>query len=260
MLGQTNDTDRVVWRQFRRWRDDRAWKTLTDRIRAYAQENNRTILISGNSLAKYVDLQVLGVWGAWTTSNGHIDLSGSQLSDWRSLVQRGRILAGKRVPVTLDRLDAYSVVTLHYEAVPDLFRLRDPARTPTAHLWERAVINEFRVRADGQIEDADELVGYLQGNLHPQLRNPPTFLVNAANPGTLVVHVRGVATLGARLEYRVDGTTKQVIKLPDRDHRNDAHAPEYDQDFRFAIPAGAHRLTLDNTGGDWAFVTWLAFE
>lgn len=415
-IAKTNSSDRALWHQFRQWRDDRVWKTLTDRIRAYAKERNRTVLISANGLAKYVDLQVLGVWGAWTTQAGHIDLRENQLPSWRSLVQRGRILAGKRVPVvlfhdwgfgnppfpwlavppaervawmrtrdaeiyaagaffafpvlgpfgcdaskdgtlpamaqqaafykahrdlylradyvgseslrsttpnlslaawtnsqaiilhvinrnqqpqtnvtvelpldrapasavvvspdfdgerpatcrftdrlcvTLDRLDAYSVVTLRYKNVPDLFRLRDPSRTMTNPRWERASRNEFRVRPDGLIEDADELNGYLQGNLHPHLRNPPTFLVNVAKPGMLVVHVRGVAILGARLEYRVDGETKQVVELPDRDGKNDAHAPEYDKSFRFPIPAGAHRLTLDNTGGDWAYVSWLAFE
>lgn len=25
------------------------------------------------------------------------------------------------------------------------------------------------------------------------------------------------------------------------------------------VPAGQHRLTLDNIGGDWAVVDWLAF-
>lgn len=416
MLGKTNDTDRALWQQFRRWRDDRAWKSLTDRIRVYAKEHNRTIVISGNGLVKYVDLQVLGVWGAWITHDGHIDLRGSQLPHWRSLVQHGRVLAGKRVPVvlfhdwgfgnppfpwlavppadrkawirtrgaeiyaagaffafpvlgpfgcdankdgtlpfmtqqavfyknhrdiylradyvgaeslrsatpnlslaawtnahavllhvinrnpqpqtnvtvelpldhapvsatvispdfdgerpatyrlngglgvTLDRLDAYSVVTLRYETLPTVSHLRDPARTPTTHRWERATLNEFRVLPDGLIEDADELSGFLQGTLHPHLRNPPTFLVNAAKPGTLAAHVRGVATLGARLEFRVDGATKQVVELPDRDGRNDALATEYDQTFHFPFPAGQHRLTLDNTGGDWAYMTWIAFQ
>ena len=86
---------------FREWRDDRAWKALTDRIRAYAKERGRTVLISANGLAKYVDLQVLGIWKKWTTKDGHIELSENQLPYWHSLVERGRALAGKRVPVVL---------------------------------------------------------------------------------------------------------------------------------------------------------------
>ncbi len=90
-----------LWRQFRPWRDDRAWKTLTDRIRAYANEHHREVLISANGLARYVDLQVLGIWKKWNTKDGHIDLSENQLPYWHSLVESGRALAGKRVPVVL---------------------------------------------------------------------------------------------------------------------------------------------------------------
>ena len=61
------------WAQFRSWRDDRAWRWLTDRIRAYAGEKGRTVYISANGIAKYVDLQVLGVWGNWAMRDGHID-------------------------------------------------------------------------------------------------------------------------------------------------------------------------------------------
>jgi len=89
----------ALWWQSRSFRDDRAWKTLTDRIRAYAAEQGRTVYLSGNGLAKYVDLQVLGVWGDFRTKEGHIDLGDSQIPTWRSTVVRGQELAGKRVPV-----------------------------------------------------------------------------------------------------------------------------------------------------------------
>lgn len=91
----------ALWSQFRLWRDDRAWRTLTDRIRAYAKQQGKMVLISANGFAKYVDLQVLGIWGQWLTKDGHIDLSKSQLSNWRSIVQQGYRVVGKRVPVVL---------------------------------------------------------------------------------------------------------------------------------------------------------------
>ena len=50
------------WHAFRDDRDDRAWKWLTDAIRAYAASRGRRVLINANGLARYVDLQVLGVW------------------------------------------------------------------------------------------------------------------------------------------------------------------------------------------------------
>lgn len=53
------------WREFRRQRDDAAWKTLADQIRQYARRQGRTVYLSGNGIARYVDLQVPGVWALW---------------------------------------------------------------------------------------------------------------------------------------------------------------------------------------------------
>jgi hypothetical protein len=350
----------TLWHQFRAWRDDRAWKTLTDRIRAYAKEHNRSVLISANGIAKYVDLQALGVWGQWNTKEGHIDLSEDQLLYWRGLVIRGQDVAGKRVPVvlfhdwgfgevpfpwmaiapserevwmrtrgaeiyaaggffafpvlgpfncdagkdgtlpeiarqtafyqahrdlylrsryvgsealrsstknlslaawwsdsprglvlhvinrnvtggklepqenvtielpvsaapekvavispdwggetaatcraagaklqvTLPRLEAYAVAMLQYPGAVDLARLKDPARTVPNSAWARPTRNEFTVLPDGRVEHADELGGCIQGMLHTQMRNPPTFVVNALSEGKLSMKVRAVAKIG----------------------------------------------------------------
>ncbi len=412
------------WAQFRTWRDDRAWRWLTDRIRAYAGEKGRTVYISANGIAKYVDLQVLGVWGDWAMHDGHIDLSESQLSTWRSTVKQGRGTAGRRVPVvlfhdwgfgdppfpflaappsdreiwmrvrgaeiyaagaffafpvlgpfgcdaqrdgtlhviqqqaafyqrhrdlylrgryagsdalasdapnltlaawqldepsslllhvinrnadggelrrmqdvtirvpigelpekvsvvspdwdgtrsascglvgdhlevTLPDLDAYSVVILEFAKAPDVSRLRDPMRIVPVMRWSRPARSAFQVQADGIVEHGAELNGYLQGMLHTHLRNPPTFLVDATAKGELRVKVRAVATLGAKLQYSVDGKVEQTVDLPDLDHKNDGGAREYDKVFSFRIPPGRRRLTLENVGGDWMTVSWFEWE
>ena len=414
-----------AWRQFRAWRDACAWKELTDRIRAYARAQGRRVWISANGLAPLVDLQVLGVWGRWSVEDGQIDLSESQLSQWRGLVTQGHELAGRRVPVvlfhdwgmgdppfpwlavspaqrelwmrtraaeihaagaffafpvlgpfgchagrdgtlpliarqtafyrahrdiylhgrflgsdsvhansdrlsvavwagdtsktlqvhvinraaqdgqlqrrrdlavdlpinrtpdggasavspdrdgarpvrtevqgdrlrvTLDELDAYAVVELRFGQAVDLARLTDPLRTTPLPRWERPTVNEFHVRADGLIGHSADLNGILQGRLHTHLRNPPTFVVNARAPATLAVRVRAVAATGARLMALVDGRAASETDLPDRDGKNDTDAAEYDREIAVAIPAGLHRITLDNTGPDWLVMRWLEFR
>ncbi|MDX9982214.1 MAG: hypothetical protein RBU25_19495, partial [Lentisphaeria bacterium] len=385
-----------LWGEFRHWRDDRAWKTLTDRIRAHAAEQGRTVLISANGLAPYVDLQVLGVWGNWALDQGHIDLRRNEIQTWRASVVRGHQLAGRRVPVVLfhdwgfgdppfpwlaaapserdiwmrtrgaeiyaagaffafpvlgpfgcdahrdgtlgtiarqtafyqthrdlytgsrwvgcegldlgDRpvslaawwhedtrslvvhivnrdvregvlhpvpgpvelrlpvatlpeqvalvspdftgrtpvearrtengialalpgLEAYSVALLRFASQPDLRRLTDPVRLRPARNWARPATADFRVRADGGIEQGEKLEGYLQGRLHTHLRNPPVFTLNAAAAGELRVQVKAVATTGAQLSVRLDDRDATVIDLPDRDGKNDGNAREYDQTF-----------------------------
>lgn len=413
-----------AWGGFRAWRDGRAWQTLTDRIRAYARERGRTVLISANGLAPLVDLQVLGVWGQWAAKDGRIDLADEQLSHWRGVVRQGHEKAGRRVPVvlfhdwgmgdppfpwlavppdqrelwmrtrgaeihaagaffafpvlgpfgcdaerdgtlpaiahltsfyrahrdlylrgrylgseslrgntdrlslavwagsspdslalhvvnraardgrldprravsvdvpvaglpagaravspdwdgavpvacaregdrlrvTFDRLDAYAVALLRFDAPPDTSRLADPVRTRPIARWERSSVQEFRVRADGSIANGDELNAYVQGRLHTHLRAPPTFAVHARAPATLVLRVRAVSSAGARLVVRVDDGAEGTADLPDRDGRNDAGAAEYEQDFEFPIPAGVHRVTVDNDGADWLALSRIEFR
>lgn len=411
------------WQQFRPWRDDRAWKSITDRIRAYASQTNRQVFLSANGLVRYVDLQVMGVWNQWLLKDGQIDLTTDQLPVWRGLVTQGRELAGKRMPVvlfqdwgfgnppypwvavppsqreiwlrtraaeiyaagaffafpvlamgcdaeqdytlatmaqqtafyqryrdlylhgrylgtrslqtdapllslaawttdtphaivlhvinrsetngtlehrqqitveapldrvpdqawvvspdwegdrpvtcvmqgsllrvTLTNLDAYAVIWLQYSNGVSTSRLKDAQRVLPLAAWSRAVRNEFMVRTDGSIEHAADLNGFLQGQLHPDLRNPPTFLVNAPQPATLAVHVSAVSSAGARLVYQVDGQVMRSVELPDKDGLNDSNATEYDLVVNLGIPAGAHRLTVDNSGADWLVMTWLEFQ
>jgi len=96
--------------------------------------------------------------------------------------------------------------------------------------------------------------------LHQHLRNPPTFLVHAVEPGRLLVKVRAVAIGGAKLVWSVDGQLQKTVDLPDRDRQNDGSAAEYDQVVELPIPAGRHRLTLDNQGADWLTISWYQFD
>lgn len=413
-----------LWWQFRVFRDDRAWKTLTDRIRAYAAQHGRTVYISANGLAKYVDLQVLGVWGHFRVRDGHIDLSESQIPIWRATVLRGHELAGRPVPVvffhdwgfgdppfpwlallpserelwirtrgaeiyaagaffafpvlgpfgcdaaadgtlreiarqttfyqthrdlyleaeyvgtqtlrsqapnlslaawwcprdntlllhvinrqlregtlepregltvdvpvaplpvsavavspdwpgerpvrcekrngvvsvSLPLLEAYLVARLSYADRIPLDNLRDPARIVLTPLWARPLRNEFVVRPDRYVENSGDLNGFIQGQLHTHLRNPPTFLVNARSAGRVLVMVQAVARGGATLDYLVDGEPRQSVDLPDLDGKNDGSAAEYGRVMTFDIPPGRHRLTLDNTGADWCVISWLEFQ
>lgn len=169
-------------------------------------------------------------------------------------------MAAGRLRLTLDELEAYGVAELRFADAPDMAPLTDPVRTTPVARWEPPVETEFRVRADGSIAGAAGLGGYLHGRLHTHLRGAPTFCVHARGPAQLAVNVRAVSSGGARLEAFVDGREVSVTDLPDRDGKNDAGAAEYDREIVIPIPAGAHRVTLDNHGSDWLAIAWLEFR
>ncbi len=166
---------------------------------------------------------------------------------------------GEQLKLTLTELEAYTVVELQFKGFPRWSGNFAPKLRPLPR-WERAPENNFAVRRGGIVENDWQLVAFLQGRLHTELRNPPTFIVNAPKGGNLNVFVRGVAIGGARLVLKVDGVATQTFDLPDKDGKNIGPTSEYDQVFTFAIPAGEHRITLDNEGHDWAFIGWLSFS
>ncbi|MCS7192819.1 MAG: hypothetical protein NZ937_07560 [Armatimonadetes bacterium] len=166
---------------------------------------------------------------------------------------------GKQLTLTLAEIEAYSVIELQFKDFPKWSDDFAPKLRPLPR-WERAPENTFVVRRGGIVENDWQLVSFLQGKLHTRLRNPPTFIVNAPKGGKLEVFIRSVAVGGALLVLKVDGVTTQTVLLPDKDKQNIGQTNEYDQVFTFEIPAGEHRITLDNEGSDWAFVDWLAFR
>jgi hypothetical protein len=177
--------------------------------------------------------------------------------DWQGAKPAEARARGGKLTITLPELEAYAVAILPYNQLPEV--MLSSRRIVPSGQWARPARNEFLVQKGGIVRDVWALPGMLQGKLHQQLRNPPAFVVNMPKGGSLSVHVLSVATLGARLQWQVDGRIEQLVDLPDRDGKNDAKATEYDQTFQFPIPPGRHRVALDNVGGDWACIGWYAF-
>ncbi len=407
------------WHIFTRVRDERAWKWLVDRIRAYARSKGRRVLISANGLAPHVDLQVLGVWNRWKVRGDRIDLAPDQIQEWASVVAAGRATAEQRVPVvffhdwgmggfpwmrvppaerilwmrtrgaeiyaaggffafpvhgpfgndalrdgtigevarqsayyhrcrdiyrgaavlgfepirtdaprlstslwrrddpaalllhvvnrmregsrpksrrdieivlpvdraprsvtlvspdfagtreaaaavtgkeltvTIPALEAYAVAVLAYEKLPRVV-MHGPRVYPQFR-WTRPLVSEFPVVKGGGVKDCDELLACVQGALHPQMSNPPVFLVDMPAGGRFRVNLRAVAALGAAFVCAVDGEVRRKIPLPDRDGKNDAAAAEYDRIVEIPLSPGRHRIAIRNAGKDWFSVGWYSF-
>jgi len=170
----------------------------------------------------------------------------------------GTRMADGATVLLLPGLEAYSLILVRYAQEPDLGALADPVRVWLAKHWVRPARAEFRVLPGGLVDGASGLEGFLQGRLHTHLRNPPVFQVHAVRDGEMRVHIGSVATAGARIEVRLDGGPVQAVDLPDLDGSN-RDTGEYNRVLSFPIPAGRHRVSLDNTGGDWATVDWIEF-
>jgi len=95
----------------------------------------------------------------------------------------------------------------------------------------------------------DELPNrYVQGELHPHLRNNPVFLVDCPQAASFVICVGKAADLGAKLCVLVDAQKVLEADLPGG---GKAAAPSGVRDYAIPLSAGKHRIQIENPGRDW---------
>ncbi len=162
------------------------------------------------------------------------------------------------VTVKTPRIEGYGAIVLAYEELPT-----GDGITPggvaimTRGAWARAAVNRFVVTPDGKINNPDQLLSCIHGQMNAQLRNNPTFVVDYPADGRFLVHVNSVAALGATLGLYLDGRLALNQDLPDLDKRDLPGAAEYDQDFGIDVPRGKHEIRIDNTGVGWVSVDYV---
>lgn len=123
--------------------------------------------------------------------------------------------------------------------------------------WGDATQNEFVVGENGIPSGIATFPAYLQGQAHRNMMpRPLTFQVSYAQPGAFKVAVGQVARAGAKLVVRVDGkAVERDFPASDKDY-----TPEGDRAVAQAeVAAGAHTITVENTGSDWAVVRQFVF-
>jgi hypothetical protein len=126
----------------------------------------------------------------------------------------------------------------------------DLAVTPGFTAFDRAPSNRFEVASGGAVSpSATNLGRYLfAARYHPELVNPPTFVVQYARNGAFQV-VTGPATGKApTIQIWLDGR-----KVLDR-------SAAVNRTYTIQVPAGAHEIFVDNQGTDWIEISDFVFE
>jgi hypothetical protein len=143
----------------------------------------------------------------------------------------------------------------------------DPSRKPETRdvvilpskEWGKAEHDEFVVQRDGTIAGERMPRLLLHGGGHPDLKRPPTFVVDYPRPGKFITHVRKVSHSG-RLRIWVDDELQLEKDLPCGEGLGKASVwvPQwklwettYEQDVSVDVPAGRHRIRVENLGKDW---------
>lgn len=124
--------------------------------------------------------------------------------------------------------------------------------------YGKATQDEFVVGKEGAPQGIDQYPTFLQGLAHRDMMpHPLTLHVRYAQAGTFAVIVEKIAKTGAHLKISVDG------KPVERDFA--AGAVDYTPKAEAAtttvdVPQGAHDITIENTGKDWAVIHQFALS
>ncbi len=133
--------------------------------------------------------------------------------------------------------------------------------------WGKAEHDEFTILRDGTIADGRSPQQLLHGAGHGDLKNPPTFVVDYPQKGQFVVHVGKVSHSGL-LRVWIDGDLALERELPCGEGLGKESVwreqwklweTTYDEDIAVSVPAGKHRIRIENFGRDWVAVAKYAF-
>jgi len=113
--------------------------------------------------------------------------------------------------------------------------------SPGFSSWAKSPENQFTINPDGTISPAiDKLGRYLFGaSINTHYRNPPTFSVNYPQAGQFKVITSGNTGSDPAIEIWLDDV--KVISQPAKVNKT----------YSIDVPAGEHRVLVDNQGADW---------
>lgn len=109
----------------------------------------------------------------------------------------------------------------------------------------------FTIDANGRVEGSTELLRWLHGQGHEPQRSDPVFDATFARAGRFVVGVDEVSPFSAAVQVLIDGVVVHTVAYA---------GGETAREIAVAVPAGAHRIQLRNSGNDWLKIGRYGFE
>lgn len=129
----------------------------------------------------------------------------------------------------------------------------EPVTIQGTALWYDAEPLEIELGEEIPLPDAAHLPSFLHGTRnHPDMHNPLTLRFAAREPLTIGVRVAGVSGHGgAALRVLLNGEEALYQEFADNLPDDNETMTQYDGVYRVEVPAGEHRVTIENPGNDW---------
>ncbi len=136
--------------------------------------------------------------------------------------------------------------------------------------WSKNDRREFKILPSGLIRGKSEIPAFLYGHKKTDMRQPPEFIVQYPEDGFFTVKVKEISQYG-QLRIYVDNELVLRQELPigagDGPWEHAEYRPEYkiwwgsyNREYSVEIPAGKHRIRVENDGLDWLSVEFYSFS
>jgi hypothetical protein len=138
---------------------------------------------------------------------------------------------------------------------------RDASITPLSR-WGKPEDSEFVLLPDSTIEGDRKPQELLQGEGHKDIKNPPTFVASYPNDGEFIVKI-GVVSNSGLIRVWIDDQQVLEKEYPCGEGLGKASVyreqwklweTTYDEPLSVPVPAGKHRIRVENFGKDWVRV------
>lgn len=129
--------------------------------------------------------------------------------------------------------------------------------------WGKSTGTEFSILRNGKLEGKGSFSNTHYSPGKPDLRAPLVFNVDYPERGKFLFTVNTVSS-SCEIVVKVDGAEKLVLRLPqdDEGYKDKTWQQQwsiwqyhYEKEFGLDIPAGKHRIELENRSGDWVSIS-----
>lgn len=131
------------------------------------------------------------------------------------------------------------------------------------NIWEIPKKNRFIINADGHMTDAHLFNGFIFGDVHSDMKNPPVFVLKNIRPGKFIVRINKISAEN-QFVINLNGHDVLVKNLNAGDYPSKKLFEELgifqsdvSEEISIDLPIGDNEVKIDNYKGDWVSIEYI---
>lgn len=130
-------------------------------------------------------------------------------------------------------------------------------------VWEKPKKSKFIINADGEMIDSNLFNGFIFGDAHSEMKNPPIFVFKNLRPAKFIIKLNKISA-DNQIIINLNGQDVFTKELKAEDYPNKKFFPEWNIfqadvscEFSIDLPVGDNEVKIDNYKGDWFNIEYI---